>query len=167
MFKLKKRQKKELRRISAYMVSGGAQFWSGYAAFAVLDIVFSMSFWPARVLSYGLGVVVNYYLERYWVFKSKRMSKKQIDLSARKYYSLMATNFALDMAIVGGLYEIFGVTAYIGQFVSAGYFTVWNYVLFKVWVFAKKRRSPNRLPVRSASVSTKTKQKKVARTKKT
>jgi len=149
MFKLKKRQEKELRRITAYMVSGGAQFWSGYAAFAVLDIVLSVSFWPARVLSYGLGVVVNFYLERFWVFKSKRISKKQIDVSARKYYILMFINFLLDMAIVGGLYEIFGVSAYIGQFVSASFFTVWNYLLFKLWVFAKTRRAPVHSTVRA------------------
>jgi putative flippase GtrA len=141
MFRLKKSQRRELKRITAYMVSGGAQFWSGYAAFAVLDLVLGVAFWPARVLSYTFGVIVNFYLQRFWVFKAKRISKKQINVSAEKYYALMFTNFLIDMVIVGVLYEVFGVSAYIGQFVSAGFFTVWNYVLFKMWVFAKQRRS--------------------------
>lgn len=138
MQKIKKRYQKELKRIAEYLISGGAQFWSGYAAFAVFDLLLFIPFWPNRVLSYGVGVVVNFYLQRYWVFGKKRMSKKQIHSSAEKYYGVMFTNFVLDLAIVGGLYELAGVSPYIGQFVSAGFFTVYNYLLFKFWVFKKQ-----------------------------
>lgn len=138
MPKRKNRYRKELKRIAEYLVSGGAQFWSGYGAFALLDLVFRIPFWPNRVLSYGVGVVVNFYLQRYWVFGKSRMSKKQLHASAEKYYGLMFTNFLLDLAIVGGLYELADVSPYIGQFVSAGFFTVYNYLLFKFWVFRKR-----------------------------
>lgn len=140
--KLKREQRKELIRFSEYMVGGGAQFWSGYAAFALFDAVLSVSFWPAKSLAYFLGVTVNYVLQRFWVFGQKRITKKQIETTAGRFYALMLVNFALDLAIVGGLREL-GLTPYIGQFVSAGFFTVWNYLLFKLWVFARKRRSPD------------------------
>lgn len=121
------------------MVGGGAQFWSGYAAFAVFDQVMGISFWPAKSISYFLGVSVNFVLERFWVFKQKRITKKQIETTASRFYLLMLVNFVLDLAIVGGLREL-GLTPYIGQFVAAGFFTVWNYLLFKRWVFSKKGR---------------------------
>lgn len=140
MKKLQTKTKKEFRRIAEYMVSGGAQFWSGYAAFAVLDLVFKIPFWPNRVLSYAFGVIVNFYLQRFWVFGKQKLSKKQLHTSAEKYYTLMFINFLLDLAIVGGLYELAGVSPYIGQFVSAGFFTVYNYLLFKFWVFRVKKR---------------------------
>lgn len=141
MPKTKKPQDKpELQRIAEYLVSGGAQFWSGYAAFAVFDLLFKIPFWPNRVLSYAVGVIVNYYLQRYWVFKKKTITKKEAKLSAQKYYGLMFSNFLIDLAIVGGLYELAGVSPYIGQFISAGFFTVYNYLLFKFWVFKKKKR---------------------------
>ncbi len=136
MPQLKKKQRKEIIRFAEYMVSGGAFFWSGYLTFAVLDLVFDVSFWPAKAGSYLLGASVNFVLERFWVFAGKRTTKKQIELSAQKYYLLMLINFLIDLGIVGGLREI-GVTPYIGQFLSAGFFTVWNYLLFKLWVFAK------------------------------
>ncbi len=139
MKRLKNRTKKELKRIVEYMVSGGAQFWSGYAAFAVFDLLFRIPFWPNRVMSYGVGVVVNFYLQRFWVFGKKGLSKKQLHSSAEKYYGLMFTNFLIDLAIVGGLYELAGVSPYIGQFISAGFFTVYNYILFKYWVFRSKK----------------------------
>ena len=140
MKRLKHKTKKELKRIAEYMVSGGAQFWSGYAAFAVFDLIFRIPFWPNRVMSYAVGVIVNFYLQRYWVFGKKKLSKKQVHTSAEKYYTLMFTNFLLDLAIVGGLYELAGVSPYIGQFVSAGFFTVYNYLLFKFWVFRTKKQ---------------------------
>lgn len=143
MSKQKKSNQKEFKRIAEYLVSGGAQFWSGYGAFALFDLVFKLPFWPNRVLSYGVGVVVNFYLQRYWVFGKKRLSKKQLQQSAEKYYGLMFTNFLLDLAIVGGLYELAGVSPYIGQFVSAGFFTVYNYLLFKFWVFKRKSTKPH------------------------
>lgn len=139
--KFKKKQKREARRFAEYFVSGGAQFWSGYAAFAVLFSVLGINFWWAKSLSYFLGVTVNYVLERFWVFKRKNVTKKQIKTSASKFYLLMFVNFLLDLGIVGGLREL-GLTPYIGQFISAGFFTVWNYLLFKLWVFAKEKRSP-------------------------
>ncbi len=155
MPKLKYKYKKELKRIIEYMISGGAQFWSGYGAFALFDIVFKVPFWPNRVLSYGLGVMVNFYLQRYWVFGRKRLSKKQIHASAEKYYGLMFTNFLIDLAIVGGLYELADVSPYIGQFVSAGFFTVYNYLLFKYWVFKKKSAEPHDInPARKTAMPT-------------
>jgi putative flippase GtrA len=51
----------------------------------------------------------------------------------------MVVNFLLDLAIVGGL-RAAGLTPYLGQFASAGFFTVWNYVLFKLWVFQRTHR---------------------------
>ena len=143
MARKKNRFQQELKRIIEYMISGGAQFWSGYAAFAILDLIFKVPFWPSRVVSYGIGVVVNFYLQRFWVFRKKGLSKKQIHQSAEKYYGLMFTNFLLDLAIVGGLYELAGVSPYIGQFVSAGFFTVYNYLLFKFWVFRGRQSKPS------------------------
>jgi len=140
MFRIKKRQRKEIVRFSEYMVSGGAQFWSGYAAYAVFDQLFSIDFWPAKVASYFIGVTINFVLERFWVFAGKRVTKRQIETSAHRYYSLMVVNFILDLIIVGGLREL-GLTPYLGQFVSAGFFTFWNYLIFKLWVFSKGRKT--------------------------
>ncbi len=150
--KLKKKQKREVRRFAEYFISGGAQFWSGYIAFAVLWSVLKVDFWWAKSLSYFLGVTVNYFLERFWVFKQKNISRKQIETTAGKFYFLMFVNFLLDLGIVGGLKEI-GITPYIGQFISSGFFTVWNWLLLTMWVFAKKRKP------RKSKISSKNKKK--------
>ncbi len=139
MKKLRKTQVKEAKRFTKYLVGGNAQFWSGYLAFALFDAVFSIDFWPAKVASYFVGVSVNFFIERFWAFSNKKISKNQIESSAQRYYILAVVNFLLDLAIVGGLREI-GLTPYIGQFVSAGFFTFWNYLIFKFWVFGGTKK---------------------------
>lgn len=130
-----------------YMVAGGAFFWSGYAAFAVFDGLFGLPLFIAKQLANLIGLTVNYVLQDRWVFTSgKKKSAKEGQRGAR-YGLLMVINFGIDYLIVAGLNEA-GLTPYLGQFVSAGFFTIWNFVWYKYWVFAhhppakraKKRR---------------------------
>jgi putative flippase GtrA len=146
MKKLKRKQVKEVVRFVEYMIGGSAQFWSGYLAFAVLDVLLGISFWWAKALAYFIGVTINFVLQRFWVFKQKRITKHQVEATAERFYGLMFINFILDLAIVGGLREM-GLTPYIGQFVSAGFFTVWNYALFKFWVFHNKHAAKRKAKV--------------------
>ena len=139
MKKLKKKQVKEAKRFTQYMIGGGAQFWVGYGAFALLDLVFHIPFWPNKIVAYFIGASINFFIERYWVFGRKKLGRQQLETSAQRFYFLMAVNFILDLAIVGGLREL-GLTPYLGQFASAGFFTIWNYLLFKLWVFHRAKR---------------------------
>src|SRR5688572_29057435 len=95
---LKKKQVKEAKRFSKYLVGGNAQFWSGYAAFALFDVVFHVPFWPAKITAYFVGVSVNFFIERFWAFGGKRLGKRQVESSAQRYYLLMIVNFLIDLA---------------------------------------------------------------------
>lgn len=132
----KSKQKKESRRVAEYLVSGGAWFWSGYLLFGLLFSVFGVAIVPAKIASYLFGLFVNFMLQRFWVFDS-RDARKQLDVVTGRYIVLSVLNLGIDTLIVWSLNEV-GVTPYIGQFVSAGFFTVWNYAWYKLWVFAKK-----------------------------
>ena len=49
------KKKSEITQFTQYLIGGGAQFWSGYAAFALFDLVFHMPFWPNKILAYFIG----------------------------------------------------------------------------------------------------------------
>lgn len=129
------KKKKELKRIFEYLVTGGAWFWSGYAMFALCYSVFGLDIVPAKIISYSFGLAVNFILERFWVFDSKD-ARKSLDKVTTRYVLLSVVNLAIDTAIVWGLSRL-GITPYIGQFISAGFFTVWNYAWYRLWVFAR------------------------------
>lgn len=130
------KKKKELKRMIQYAVTGGAWFWSGYAMFALCYSVFGLDIVPSKIISYTFGLLVNFILERFWVFDS-RDARKNLDKVTSKYVVISIINLGIDTGIVWGLSQA-GITPYIGQFVSAGFFTVWNYLWYKLWVFARK-----------------------------
>jgi len=129
-----KRFRRELIRIGEYLISGGLYFWSGYAVFFVAFSLLGMNLFWAKLISNIVGWTVNYIALRFWVFASSNSKGHQVEVTGR-YASITLVNFALDYLIVYALQRL-GVTPYIGQFVSAGFFTVWNYIWYKTFVFA-------------------------------
>lgn len=132
----KKQQRKEITRLAEYLISGGAYFWSGYGAFFIGDRVLHLNLWWAKLAANVFGWTINYLLQRYWVFKNPALAKHKTEVTSR-YIFITLVDFILDYLIVWTLKGI-GITPYIGQFASAGFFTVWNYLWYKFWVFPKK-----------------------------
>ena len=128
-----KKNKQNIKQIIQYSITGGAWFWSGYAMFALCYSFFGLDIVSSKIISYVFGLVVNFLLERFWVFEDKD-SRKNLDKVTLRYVLLSIINLGIDTFIVWGLSQV-GISPYIGQFVSAGFFTVWNYVWYKYYVF--------------------------------
>jgi putative flippase GtrA len=137
MKKIKKRTRKEIQRIGEYMVAGGAWFWSGYFIIIYLDDRIDL-FWAAFAGN-AVGITVNFLLERYWVFRTKRPTK--FGVAAWRYIIYTAINaFLLNYLILSNLRNV-GIEPEIGQFIAAGFFTFWNYIWYKAWVFKGRTRT--------------------------
>jgi putative flippase GtrA len=128
--KIKKHTKKLLVEIAEYMVAGGAWFWSGYFIIVFLTPVIGL--WWANLIGNGVGLTVNFILERNWVFKASK--KRKITDVSWKYVVFTGFNFILNYFILKALVGI-GIPVAVGQFVAAGFFTFWNYLWYRFWVF--------------------------------
>lgn len=135
---LSKNNRRNLKQVIQYSITGGAWFWSGYAMFALCYSVFGLDIVPSKIISYVFGLIVNFVLERFWVFDSHD-SRKNLDKVTGRYIVLSIINLAIDTVIVWSLNKV-GISPYIGQFVSAGFFTIWNYLWYRLWVFARKSK---------------------------
>ena len=127
------KRRKEIIRIIQYLISGQAYFWSGYLVFFIADQLLGLNLWWAKLAANLTGWIVNFILQRYWVFNDHKLKSKQTQVTGR-YIALTGLNFLLDYLIVWSLKSL-GLTPYLGQFVSAGLLTVWNYLWYKYWVF--------------------------------
>lgn len=134
--KIKRKQKKEIKRITEYLISGGAFFWSGYFTFFLLDKGLGAAFFWSKTIATLVGWTVNFVLQRYWVFRNPALAKHQTEVTGR-YLIISVVNLFVDYFIVYGL-KVIGITPYVGQFVSSAFFTVWNYLWYKLWVFPEK-----------------------------
>jgi len=118
-----------------YMVAGGAFFWSGYLAFAIFDGLLHWPLFIAKQLANLIGLTVNYVLEDQWVFKKGKARIQYDRRRTTRYIIITIVNFGIDYLIVAGLKDM-GISPYLGQFASAGFFTIWNFMWYKYWVFA-------------------------------
>jgi putative flippase GtrA len=123
-------------QIVQYLISGGVYFGSGYALFALLWSGFHWPLWWAKLAANVFGWTINFVLQRYWVFDNESLHIHKTRVT-RRYIAITLVDFVVDYLIVAGL-KSGGITPYIGQFVSAGFFTIWNYFWYRFWVFPEK-----------------------------
>ena len=132
-------RKQLIKQFAKYMVGGGVYFWSGYAVFVLLYGGLHWSWFPAKVVCDIVGWTLGFFVQRYWAFHHPSLAGKTIRVTGR-YILVNAVNFIIDYLIVWGLNSV-GVTPYIGLFVAATIFTIWNYLWYRFWVF-KPHRTP-------------------------
>ena len=136
MKKSLKNRHKLLIQFVEYMVSGGVYFWVGYAILNYLYYAQHWSLWWSTILINVIGWSVNFMLQRFWVFNNKALKEHQTQVTSR-YIVITLVDFVLNYFILYGLRQV-GITPAIGQFVSSGFFTVWNYLWYRFWVFPEK-----------------------------
>jgi putative flippase GtrA len=136
MAKVTKKNRKLLIQFVEYMVSGGVYFWVGYLLLNYLYYAQHWSLWWSTILSNVVGWSVNFILQRYWAFNNQALKKHQTEVTA-KYIFITLVDFGLNYVILYGL-NVVGITPAIGQFISSGFFTVWNYLWYRFWVFPEK-----------------------------
>ncbi len=130
--KLSRKTRRLLIQFAEYMVSGGVWFWSGYILIVLLDD--HIGLFAANFIGNAVGITLNFLLQRYWVFKTKRPGKVAFTAGRYIVYTLLNA-FLLNYLILYGLQEYLGLKPEIGQFIASGFFTFWNYFWYKFWVF--------------------------------
>ena len=134
------KNKQEFVQLVQYSITGGAWFWSGYLMFALCDQVFGLSLFWAKLIANLFGLSVNFVLERLWVFDDHNRRIKRLTIVTERYIFITIANLFIDYLIVRILRDSFGITPYIGQFTSAGFFWGWNYLWYRYWVFATNKK---------------------------
>jgi putative flippase GtrA len=128
----------DLVQFLQYMIGGTSYFWTGYAVFAVCYSGLGWVWFPAKMLADVIGWTVNYIIQRYWAFNNPRLAKHE-GRTVGKYTVLTTVNLLLDYIIIWGLNHA-GISPYIGFFISAAFFTFWNFAWYRLWVFYAKSR---------------------------
>jgi putative flippase GtrA len=134
LLKIREDEEASFKQVVNYLIGGGLYFIASYVTFFIFSHEFHWTLFYASSLSYVIGWIINYFINRYWVFKHPRLKKKALRIST-KYIILVLSNLVISYLILKGLKSV-GISPYIGQFISAiGFFTIWNYYWYKLWVF--------------------------------
>lgn len=134
MKKLKKARLKLLIEFVKYNIAGTVFFWSTYLLFFVFETFLK---WPpvqALAVASIIGHIFYFILDKEWVFSSDGSTKKSIGEFIR-FAIFMTFNYLLNLFLVWALLTYAGLSPYLGQFVTAGFFVFWSYLGLKYWVF--------------------------------
>ena len=116
-----------------YIVSGGIAFCSEYVAFYGLYVVFHWPLLAANTISFGLGVIISFTVNKLWTFGGtphKSAAHRQLGM----YIMLAIINACFVNVAVWGLRNA-GVDPRIGKLVVMLVIPVWNYFIFKKVIF--------------------------------
>lgn len=137
VFAIRSISRHDIVQFLEYMVGGTVYFWSGYLMFAFCYTGLGWDWLPAKIVADLIGWTLNYLVQRFWAFNNPRLQGHE-ERTIGRYSLLTLCNLVLDYLIIASLKAV-GVSPYIGFFISAGFFTVWNYLWYRFWVFYRKQ----------------------------
>jgi len=116
-----------------FLVVGGLSFALDLGLLVVLHEVAGIDLVIATPIAFLVSLVFNYFLQRIFTFQSTNHH----GISAAKYISLVIFNVVVSDFIVTG-FDALGWYYIIGKGTSTVLTTVWNYFLYREWIFKNK-----------------------------
>ncbi len=125
-------------RIFRFLVSGGSAAAVEYVAFIALQWSLGPNWlYVNQSLSFAMGFVVSFSLNRTWVFQSSNSLSTELI----KYGLIAVCNLAAGNVVIGVLAGPLGLNEYLSKFVVMALIASWNYLIFSKLVFRQSAGS--------------------------
>lgn len=122
-------------RVLRFLISGGSAALIEYGSFLLLLYTLSSAHIVIlQAVSFMMGFMVSFLLNRTWVFKSTGNSKNQLV----KYSLLAGVNLGLSSLVMWFFVDVASVNAMIAKIAVMAMIAVWNYLLFSRLIFVDK-----------------------------
>lgn len=129
--------------VIAYLVAGALVSGSDYGTFTLVTLL-KGNLLAATVVAYVVGLVVSYFLNRYWVFR-KHAAEQSTATNLWRYSLFLLVNLAITYAMLLAMQQWFGISPFIGKFIVNTFMIVWIYAGDKYWVFKGEDMGPIKL----------------------
>ncbi len=120
-------------------IAGNIPFWGTYLINLILDKGLDVAPFQSLLVATVLANAVFFVVDDRWVFNSSR-SKRHAGTEVGKFIVFMSLSALLTFNITWQLNQVFGLSIYIGQFISAALSILWTFIGLKFWVFAPSKK---------------------------
>ena len=137
----KKKKKNLLRLLTEYIklqLASNIPFWGTYLGFALMHGVLHMPSFYALAIPTVLSNILFFIVDDKWVFANAR-GKRKSPYEIVKFIIFMSFSAVIVFALTYTLEQTFGITPYIGQFISGFAASLWTFLGLRFWVFAPPR----------------------------
>lgn len=118
--------------IVRFLLVGGLSFALDLGLLALLHEVFAVALWIATPIAFGVSLVFNFLFQRIFTFRASNRGS----ISAVKYILLVLVNIIVSDLVVQG-FDALGWSYVIGKITATALTTVWNYFLYRHWIFQR------------------------------
>lgn len=125
-------------------LAGNILFWGTYIGYFLLFEIAEWGYMEALVTASLVSHFLFFIANKEWVFEDDT-GKRKTSVEAIRFALFMGLNFFINIGIITGLQQYFDISPYIGQFISAFFFTIWSFVGLKYWVFRDVKHSGLRI----------------------
>lgn len=100
-----------------------------FGLLVILKEVFGLHYLIAATLSFGAGVVINYYLSVWWVFANRKLSSEKKEFLI--FVVITTLGLIFNLLIIAGMVNIGKVDYRVGKAVSTIIVFFWNFAARK------------------------------------
>lgn len=118
-----------------FLLVGGLSFVLDLGLLALLHEVFGVALWAATPIAFVVSLIFNFLLQRIFTFRATNKGS----VSAAKYILLVILNILVSDLVVTG-FDALGWSYVVGKTTATILTTVWNYFLYRHWIF---KRAPH------------------------
>lgn len=121
--------KNNIIQLIKYIIIGGTSALCELLLFTTLQVL-GIGIFISNISSVIIATIINYLLNKFWAFKSKKGSVKSLVL----YIALFSFNITFSSQFIIFLSNT-GVKSIVAKFISMILITCWNFILYKKIVF--------------------------------
>lgn len=115
-----------------YLISGGMAFVCDFGTFYVLENVFGIWYVTASFIGSVIGFFAAFTFHKFLVFKKHEQSMKQFI----RYGVMQLGNAMAQTALIYLFVEFLGIPSSFAKILSIGCSVMWNFFLYKFFVYA-------------------------------
>ncbi|MDQ0673464.1 putative flippase GtrA [Pseudarthrobacter siccitolerans] len=119
-----------------FLVVGGLSFALDLGLLVFLHEFLGVELWIATPVAFVVSLIFNFLLQRIFTFQATNNR----GISAMKYVLLVVVNILVSDVIVTG-FDTLGWSYMVGKATSTILTTVWNYFLYRHWIFKSSESS--------------------------
>jgi putative flippase GtrA len=133
--------KSNIMSVLVYGLVGGTAFLIDLATLILLRDVVKWTLPVATAFALLAGLVASYLMQRFLTFRQSTVSWH----SLWKYAILVTVNWGATLLIIH-LVETAGVSYVFGKVLATAVITVWNYFIYRFWIFRGTSRGAAATP---------------------
>ncbi len=120
------------RPVGRYLIIGGTVYVFELAVIFAAQALGASAVW-AVAISFCLGTIVSFFLQKLVTFGDKRMQHKVVGLQFAAVCALVAWNFTFSVVLTKLLENV--MPAVVTRTLALGVTTIWNFYLYKTRIF--------------------------------